>query len=227
MQQAFGAGHDLHEGTEVHHAHDLAFVDLVDLRLGGELFHATLGFQGRLTGFAVDLHAAVVFQIDGAPGFVGEAADGGAALADHVADFLRVDLQGEQGRGVIGDLGAGFGNRLGHLAENVQPAFLGLLQRLLHDLLGDALDLDVHLQGGHAARGTGHLEVHVAEVILVTEDVGQHREAAVLFLDQTHGDAGHRGAQRYAGVHQRHGGAAHRRHGGGTVGFGDFGHHAD
>jgi hypothetical protein len=37
--------------------------------------------------------------------------------------------------------------------------------------------------------GAGHLEVHVAEVILVAQDVGQHREA-LAFLDQAHGDAG-------------------------------------
>jgi hypothetical protein len=37
--------------------------------------------------------------------------------------------------------------------------------------------------------GAGDLEVHVAEMILVAEDVGQHREA-LAFLDQAHGDAG-------------------------------------
>ena len=37
--------------------------------------------------------------------------------------------------------------------------------------------------------GAGDLEVHVAEVILVAEDVGQHGEA-VAFLDQAHRDAG-------------------------------------
>jgi hypothetical protein len=60
----------------------------------------------------------------------------------------------------------------------------------LHDFLGDALDLDVHLQGGDAVFGTRHLEIHVAEVIFVTEDVGQHGKAATI-LDQAHGDAGH------------------------------------
>ena len=41
--------------------------------------------------------------------------------------------------------------RLGHLAEDVHAAVLGLGQRDLHDLLGDAGDLDVHLQRGDAA----------------------------------------------------------------------------
>ena len=45
------------------------------------------------------------------------------------------------------------------------------MQRHLHDLFGDAGDLDVHLQGGDALLGAGHLEVHVAEMILVAENV--------------------------------------------------------
>ena len=44
----------------------------------------------------------------------------------------------------------------------------------------DALDLDVHLQRGDAVAGAGDLEIHVAEVILVAEDVGEHLEARCL-----------------------------------------------
>ena len=55
-----------------------------------------------------------------------------------------------------------------------------LAERDLHDLLGDAGDLDVHLQRGDAVLGAGHLEVHVAEVVLVAQDVGQHGEVACL-----------------------------------------------
>jgi hypothetical protein len=74
--------------------------------------------------------------------------------------------------------------------------------------------------------GAGHLEVHVAQVILVAEDVGQHREA-VAFLDQAHGDAGHRRLDRHAGVHQRQ--ASRRtpsRHRARAVRLGDLGDHA-
>ena len=64
-----------------------------------------------------------------------------------------------------------------HLAEDVQPALARLIQRDLHDLGRDALDLDVHLQRGDAVLRAGHLEIHVAEMILVAEDVGEHLEA--------------------------------------------------
>ena len=41
---------------------------------------------------------------------------------------------------------------------------------------------------GDAVLGAGHLEVHVAEMIFVAENVGEHREA-LAFQDEAHGDA--------------------------------------
>jgi hypothetical protein len=65
------------------------------------------------------------------------------------------------------------GERLEHLAEDVEAAVAGLGERLLEDLRERALDLDVHLDGGDALGGAADLEVHVAEVVLVAEDVGE------------------------------------------------------
>jgi hypothetical protein len=75
-----------------------------------------------------------------------------------------------------------------------RPSF-AWTERNPHDLLGDAGDLDVHLQRGHAALGAGDLEVHVAEMVLVAEDVGQHGMAFTL-EDEPHGDAGGRALER-------------------------------
>ncbi len=75
-------------------------------------------------------------------------------------------------------------------------------ERLLHDLLGDAGDLDVHLHRGDAFGGAGDLEVHVAEVILVAEDVAEDGEV-LAFEDQAHRDARDRADQRNARVHHR------------------------
>src|SRR5690606_14693525 len=172
------------------------------------------------------LHGTVVFDVDGGLGFFTDATDGGAALADHVTDLVRVDLHGNHGRGVGRQFAARLGKHLVHLAEDVQTRFQSLVQRAFHDLFGDALDLDVHLQRGHAIGGTGNLEVHVAQVVFVTEDVGQNGKL-VAFLDQTHGDTGHRRLHRHASVHQGQRGAADGSHRRGTVGFGDFRHYAN
>ena len=92
--------------------------------------------------------------------------------------------------------------RLGHLAEDVGTAFLSLAKGGAHDLLGDPGDLDVHLKRGDAVAGAGDLEVHIAEMVLVAEDIANHREI-LAFEDQAHGDARDRALQRNAGVHHR------------------------
>ena len=79
-------------------------------------------------------------------------------------------------RRVLAELRPRLVQRLVHLAENMHAAVARLIERDLHDLLGDAGDLDVHLQRGHALGGSGNLEVHVAEMILIAEDVGEDGE---------------------------------------------------
>jgi hypothetical protein len=129
-------------------------------------------------------------------------------------------------RRVLRDALARAAQALGHLAQDVQAAVLGLAERHLHDLLVDRGDLDVHLQRGDAAIGAGDLEVHVAEVILVAQDVRQDGEAIAL-LDQAHGDARHRPVERDARIHQRQRAAADRGHRRGAVALGDLRHDAD
>src|ERR671936_319969 len=65
----------------------------------------------------------------------------------------------------------------------------GLVERLLEDLAGQAVDLDVHLQRADSAPRAGDLEVHVAEVVLVAEDVGQD-DVVIALLHEAHRDAG-------------------------------------
>jgi hypothetical protein len=149
-----------------------------------------------------------------------------AIVADHVADFVRLDLEGDHAWRPSRQRGARGFQRAAHFFKDMQTAFARLNQRGVHDLLGDAGNLDVHLQRGDATGGAGHLEVHVAEVVLVTENIRQHREAVALF-DQAHRDTRDVVFQRHAGIHQRQAAAAHRRHRAGTVGFGDFRNQTD
>ena len=221
MQQAVLAREDVHEGAEVHDADDLAVVDAPDLRLGGDLLDAGHGGVLGVAVLAVDAHAAVVFHVHLGTGLLDDRANGRATLADDVADLVGIDLQHDHARRVLGHRVAGLREHLVHLAEDMQTRVVRLLEGGLHDLLGDTVDLDVHLQRGHPVGGAGDLEVHVAEVVLVTEDVGQHREA-VAFLDQAHGDAGYRRRHRHTGIHQCQRAAAHGGHGTRAVALGDL-----
>ncbi len=91
----------------------------------------------------------------------------------------------------------------------------------MHDLLLQAGDLDVHLNGCDALRCTAHLEVHVAEMVLVTEDVGQDG-VLLAFHDEPHRDACHRGLDGDTRVHHREAASADRCHRGRTVRLGNL-----
>src|SRR5262245_58935600 len=177
VHQAVLGAEEVHESAELHDLDDLALVDLADLGLGRDAADTGERRLDRLALGGGDLDRAVILDVDLGARLGDDLADHRATRADHLADLVDRDLDGLDARRVLAELGAGAAERLGHLAEDVQAAGVGLLQRLAHDLLGDAGDLDVHLQRGDALLSAGHLEVHVAQVVLVAQNVGEHGEA--------------------------------------------------
>ena len=103
-------------------------------------------------GDGVDEDHALVVDVDLGLVLLLQGANRLAALADEQADLLRIDLDRADPRGVLGELLARGVDRLVHLAEDELATFLGLGERVAHDLERDARDLDVHLQGGDALR---------------------------------------------------------------------------
>jgi hypothetical protein len=98
-----------------------------------------------------------------------------------------------------------------HAVENVQATLSRLRECALHHVPIDALDLDVHLQRRNPIGGARDLEVHVPEVILVSEDIRQDRHP-IAVRDQAHRDPRDGRLDRNAGVHQRERTATNRRH---------------
>src|SRR5215216_6692653 len=226
VQQAVGALRELDERAEGGRLDDLALERVADLDLLGHRADALDQGVALLARLGVDEDVAVVVDVDLRVELVAQAADRLAALADQQADLVRVDLDRRDPRRELRQLGARRLDDLGHLAEDERAALLGLRERVAQDVEGHARDLDVHLQRGDPALRAGDLEVHVAEVVLDTGDVGEH-DVVVALLDQAHRDAGHRTLDRHAGVHQRQRGAAHRGHRRRAVGLQDVGHDAD
>src|SRR4029077_1674855 len=92
--------------------------------------------------------------------------------------------------------------------------------------LVNAVNFQIELDARDAPAGARHFEVHVAEVVFVTHDVGQQHKA-VLFLDQADGDAGHRIGNGHAGVHEGQSAAAHAGHAARAVRFENVGDNAN
>ncbi|MNX73713.1 hypothetical protein D3C86_1051220 [compost metagenome] len=227
MDQAVLGAEEVHEGAEVDDLHDLAGVDHAQLGFRGDGLDPGLGGVDLLLVVGGDLDGAVIADVDLGAGLLDDLADHLAARTDHFTDLVDRDLDGFDLGSVLAQLGARGVHGLRHFVEDVQTTGRSLRQGLLHDLLGDAGDLDVHLKAGDAFRGARDLEVHVAQVIFVTQDVGQDGELARRLQDQTHGDARDRTDQRHAGVHQGQRRTADRGHRGRAVGLGDLGDQTD
>ena len=108
-------------------------------------------------------------------------------VIDDIYDFAEA-----QGFEIDGITQEGGEVRLVHLAEDVNQADASRFQRLAQHGEGDALDLDVHLKSGDAVAVARHLEVHVSQGVLASEDVGEDHGSFARGLvaeDETHGDA--------------------------------------
>ena len=121
---------------------------------------------------------AVVVDGDVGAGLGLDGVDDLALRPDDLADLVDRDLEADDLRSGLADLGAGLGDGLLHDVEDREAGFLGLLQRLGQDVGREAVDLGVELQGGDEVTGAGDLEVHVAEGVLGAEDVGERRVLA-------------------------------------------------
>ena len=143
------------------------------------------------SAFSASVEAMVMVpspDVDGGAGFFGQRADGGAALADHVTDLLGLIF-------MVYRRGANWATSVlaPPMASTILPrmcrrASLAWARATCMISLVMPWILMSICRAVTPVVGAGHLEVHVAEVIFVTQDVGQHREA-VAVLDQAHGDA--------------------------------------
>ena len=115
------------------------------------------------------------------------------------------DLDGNNAWGMRLQIGARFGQHFQHFAQNEQAGFMCLRQGFFHHIGAQTADFDVHLQGGDAFFRTGDLEIHIAQVVFCTLDVGQDLVTAGGIGDEAHGHTGYRGLDRHASIHQRQG----------------------
>ena len=94
----------------------------------------------------------------------------------------------------------------------MHPALPSLFQSLRHNLAGHAGGFDVHLDGRNTLHRSSNLEIHIAQMILYAEDIGQYGDP-LPFRDESHGNAGNRRLDRHPRIHEGKRAATHRRHG--------------
>ena len=218
VEQRILSGHDLDKRTECHDRTDLSVVGFAHLRDGGNGLDPG---QSPVEGLLVDtedVDDTLVVDLcdgDGGVGCLLDVLDHLSAGADYRADHILRDgdLYDTRHAGFV--VRPRFGDALGDLSEDVHTSLSSLLECRSEDFVGESVDLDVHLRGGDTVLGTGHLEVHVTEVVLISEDVGEHGPLAGCGVgDQSHGDTRDGFLDLHAGIHQGEGSGAdggHRR----------------
>ena len=222
MHQAVAAREDVDERTELGDVDDPTLVDRTDVRRGrveDELDPAArLSDRGAvLRADRHDADAVAVLHRDVGAGLLLDRVDDLALRPDHLADLVERDLEAHNLRRGLAHVVPRCGDRVVHDVEDLEPGVLGLEQRLREHVGGNAVDLRVELQRGDELGSAGDLEVHVAERVLRTEDVGE-RDVTAVGVDEAHGDAGDRRPDRDAGIHQRQRRRAHGCHRRGAVG---------
>ena len=88
----------------------------------------------------------------------------------------------------------------------------GLLESLGKHIVAESVNLDIHLGSGDTVSGTRYLEVHISEVVLISEDIGEDCVTVVrvsLIGNESHSHSGNRLLDLYAGVHKCKAAAAH------------------
>ena len=192
---------------------------MVGLAYFGNGYDGLDAVQCAVEGVLVDtenVHDTLVVHLRDGDGRVGgllDVLDHLSARADNRTDHIlrNDDLYDARYAGLV--VLTRLGDALGDLAEDVHAAFAGLLQRGGQHLVGESVDLDIHLRGGDTVGGARHLEIHVAQVVLIAQNIRQHGPPAACGIrDQTHGDTRYGFLDLHAGVHQREGSGADRRH---------------
>mmetsp|Transcript_7735 Transcript_7735/g.13271 ORF Transcript_7735/g.13271 Transcript_7735/m.13271 type:complete len:234 (+) Transcript_7735:553-1254(+) len=233
MQQPLLVGEELDEGAEAGDGLDGALVRVAQLRHHADALDRTHRPLARLVVRAAHLnHRPLVVLLHnhdlGASLFL-DALYGLAALADDGAHELtgnweRLDARHKRLHGRACLVLA-----LVHTVQDVRPAALRLSYGFPEQMPVQAAHLDVHLARGQSCRGTGELEVHVPEGVLVAQDVGQDGVAPLrcaggvdvvvvaelsvrVGADETHGNTGHGTSKWDSSVEQGQRGGAHCRH---------------
>ncbi len=224
MHQAIFAGEHFHKRPEFLGRDDAALVGLSDLDFAGHVVNDFLCASHAFAAGGVDVHRAVVLDINLRAAFGDDALDGFAAGADERADLFGINFNGLNARRVRRELRPRFIQHAAHDLEDFAACLRGARDRFGHDFVADAGQLQIQLETGHTSFGAAEFEVHVAKMVFRTDDVGEQfiaLELAVFAVigDQAYRDAGDGRFDGHAGVHQRQCTRAHAGHGSRSVRF--------
>ena len=129
MNQTVLGTEEVHESTKVDNLHDLAVIDHTFFRLGNDGVNPVLCRLDRGAVGGCDIDHTVIVDVDLCAGLFDDLADHLATGTDDFADLVGRYGHDFNARGVFAKLFAALGDGFGHLAQDMHPAVLGLIQR--------------------------------------------------------------------------------------------------
>ena len=192
MQQTILARHKLYEASVRHNATNGTLVNLTNLRNGNDSLDLSDSGINALLVRTADLNLTnTVFLVNGdsSTGILLHLLDNLTTRANDSTNELLRNLKGNNTWNMWLQLRTWLSNGIGDALQDVLTSSLSLHQRLLENIERQAVALDIHLGSGQTVLGTGGLEVHISQVVLVTKDIAQYSILVLSgVLNQTHCD---------------------------------------
>ena len=213
MNHTVLARSDVDKCAELQNSDDGTFENVADFGVFRDSENDGLCAFGAFDFLAGDKYHTVVADIDFDACFFDNLVDDLSAAADDVFNFIGVDVESDDFRRVFGKFLSRLGNAFRHFSENEQSALTGLFQSGAQNFLVDALDFNIHLNGGDAFGRTRNFKVHISEEIFEALYIAHNGDSArLVVLDKTHCDARYGSLDGNAGVFESHRAAAYARH---------------
>ena len=165
MDEAVFSREHFDEGAELFDRDDATVIRLADFDLARHAADYFLRARHAFRARRVDVHGAVVFDINLRAGLGHDAFDRLAAGSDECTDFFRIDFDRLDPRRVLAQISARFINRARHDPEDLGARFLRAESCLGHDFVADARKFQVELEAGDAGVCAAKFEIHIAEMI--------------------------------------------------------------
>ena len=221
MHHAFLAGCKFNKRAKLLDAHHRAGKYLSGFKIGDNDLHHVNGLINHGLIRTTHRHCSVIAYVNLDTRSLNNRIDGLATLSHHITDLLRIDLNLHNLRRILADFPARPGNHGLHTGiHNKLSGFPASADSAFHNRSCQTMDLNIHLDGCNPFRRTCHLEIHIAEEIFQSLDVGQQYIVIVrISCYQATGNTCHHLFHRHPCRHQGHTGSAGGRHRCGTVGL--------
>ena len=206
MEKSVATGHKLYECTEVEDRTNCSFIHLSLFGLCHDCFDLGEGcidarFVFRCYLYAADTQLLIFIDRDGGAGLFLDALDHLTLRTDHRTDHVFRYLDSDQTRHVRLVVLARCRDGLVDDVEDVETSVACLVECTLQYFITQTVALDIHLCGGDTLGRTGHLEVHIAQVVFVTQDVGEDSIFHIILVgDKAHCHAGYGTLHLHTGI---------------------------